>query len=329
MSRRIVVSALAGAALTGCHSGLLSTLSSAEHCSEQFAVRREDFQGTVGVRGTISGNGHSLTGWTLVDTGGSYLRVRSPRDDGSPDASQKDAFTLSFGPWKATSHGAFSSALFGFYGPSDDGRSTVKGTQIGTIGSALLSQWAVRIAPTEVLFSDDGSACSVARLQAEGFHRMDSTGYFQRSGAQADVKPAVPLDLVIPTVPARILGHEVVVQIDTGYEAPADDLQIEVNHAFAQQLKLPAKPGKTLVINGVDVPWYRVPGWTIEFIDADSKQSFASVRDISIVVKDRQGGGIASWGVPAALISSRVFARAFAETELRADLKSVWAKALK
>jgi hypothetical protein len=217
------------------------------------------------------------------------------------------------------------------FGPTPDGKplpngnTGIIGNQIATVGSVLMSQWAVRFTSTKIFLSSDAKACPRDQLLRDHFHRMDSTGYFQRSGPKADVKPKVKnLDVTIPTMKATLFGQTIPVQIDTGYQV--SDAQIQVNDALFRLIEPQLGPVQgTFPINGQQRNRYVPAGASIRFIDSDTGQPFVEVKGIAIVPKPADDGGIALWGVPAAMISGRVFVKAFTEVELRADQETIWA----
>jgi hypothetical protein len=189
-----------------------------------------------------------------------------------------------------------------------------------------MKDWAVRFTDRSIFFSTDSAACSRGELQSLGFRFMSSEGYYQRVGQSADVRAAVPQDLVIPTVAAVILGDTVPVQFDTGYQTP--DLQVQINDALFAKLQGRLGPKVDSVpINGTWRAVYQPQGASIGFVDTDSSQVFASVNNIRIVHKPSTDGGISNWGIPAAMISGRVFVAGFAETEFRTDHRGVWGRA--
>ena len=292
-------------------------------CSQEFSVKREDFWSGTGARGTIATPLTTLAGWAMFDTGGSYTRVRAPDELTGADAQDEIAVDLTFGSWHTRAQARYSPALRAFFGPKPDGSGSVKGNQMATIGSALMSHWAVRFTPGAVFVSSDAAACSAQDLRGAGFHPMDSSGFYQRAGVPANVKSSLDLDLVIPTVNATILGTQVPVQIDTGYQTP--DLQVQVNEALYRVLETQLGPQSgTAAINGSDVATFKPSGATIAFIDSDTGKPFGSVSNLTLVRKPANGGGIASWGIPAGMISGKVFAQAFDTCELRADQAKVW-----
>lgn len=296
-------------------------------CSQQFQLIRQDFWGGTGSRGRYVEGRDTVTGWALFDTGATYLRIMPPVSyQGSNDDATSRPTALTFGNWSATYPGRYSPFLRGVFGPGSTPATSMRGTQIATVGSTVMKEWAVRFTDGSIFFSTDSAACSPSELRSLGFHFMSSRGYYQREGQSANVRAAVPQLLVIPTVAAVILGDTVPVQFDTGFQVA--DLQVQINDSLFARLKQQLGPKVDSVkINGTWRAVYQPGGASIGFVDTDSAQVFATVHNIRIVHKPSTDGGIANWGIPAAMISGRVFVAAFAETEFRADHKGVWGRA--
>ncbi len=286
-------------------------------CSHQNAVALESFLQGPGVRGKVVAGGVTSEGWILLDTAATVTRVRT-KANGDAEVTEPAHFALGTS-WSADVQAGASNALWGFDAP--DGT----GTQVATLETDVFVSWAVRIATSEkqVYLSDDGAACSADLLRAGGFHRMDTTGYYQRGGTFASVGSfAAP---TVPTVEVEILGTRVRAQIDTGFDV--SDTYVQIN---AKLLKvLASKLGKVtgqIPLGGPPQDTYVPAGGAVDFIDSDTNKSFARVSKPKFLVKTGTES-IAAWDVPAALISAPAFFGALDTVELRADQKAVWAVA--
>jgi hypothetical protein len=284
-------------------------------CSKQSKAPLEAFESTPGVRGKVVVSGVTHEGWILLDTAATASRVRSATKEDATPARLPARFSV--GSWTADVTVDNSVELWGFAAPDGEG------TQVATLETDVFVSLALRIDTRDgqVYFSDDGSACPADALRASGFHRMDTTGYYQRGGEFASVGEwEAPL---VPTVEIELLGTRVRAQIDTGYAG--SELEVQVNQALLQLL-LPRLGQKTAEtpIDGVPYDTYTPEDSAVEFIDSDTSAPCARVGPVNVLLKPGEDA-IAGWDVPAALVSAAAFFKAFAAVELRADQAALWA----
>jgi hypothetical protein len=268
-----------------------------------------------GVRGKVVVGGATTEGWILLDTAATETRVRTATK-GDAERSGIAARFLLGDAFVADVAAGSSNALWDFDAPSG------KGTQVATLETDVFIHWAVRFDTRDnrAYFSDDGAACHAHALRRAGLHRMDTAGYYQREGPFASVgKWAAP---TVPTVAIEILGTRVRAQLDTGFEGP--ELEVQINRPLFSALagRLGNTTGQTLV-GGLPHDTYVPDDGGVDFIDSDSGRSFARVDHPKFLVKPGDAA-IAGWDVPAALLSAAVIFRAFDVVELRADQKAVW-----
>jgi hypothetical protein len=285
-------------------------------CSQQTAVDAAMYQCSFGVASSVVSGVRTANGWALLDTGATGTLVRTAKR-GAPERPVASVINIATG-FSFDSTFTSANTLWDFRAPT--------GGQVATIGTDLMKLWAVRLSTTDskVYFSDDQHACSAKELAAAGYHRLDTEGYYQRKGAFVSIgKYAAP---TVPTVEVSVLGHRVRAQLDTGYEGP--ERQLQVNKVFFQELNKSAKLGRKEVrtVGKFRSEAYVRPEGDFALVDSDTHELFGRRPAMVIVVKEGEGG-IASWSVPAVQMSSVLFFEIADAAELRADQHAMWVHA--
>jgi len=285
-------------------------------CSQQTAINAAMNQCSFGAAGTLKTAAGTANGWVVFDTGGSNTLVRTAQK-GDPD--QPTASTITVGEGFAF-EASFTTrnGLWDFRAPG--------GGQIATIGTDILKSWAVRLSTVDgkVYFSDDKHACAARQLVAAGFHRLDTAGYYQRSGKKVIVSKLAAA--TVPTVEINLFGYRVPAQLDTGYMG--SEPQLQINKAFLALLKETVNlgPAETRKVGKFRSEAFAIPEGDFALIDSDTRQPFGRRPPFVLVVKEGEGG-IAAWSVPAAQISSVLFFAIADAVELRADQHTMWVHA--
>lgn len=295
-------------------------------CSRQFAIPIEKFWGGLGARGSIRNNqGIEWNGWALFDTGADQTRLRHPTIKNGLDINTTMNSILSFGDWRAAESSVLlSPGLWAITAPNNIGDTAgSKGLQIATIGTAIMKDFAVRIDDDKMYFSYLSRACTEDQLKSEGYVRMDTSGFYQSEGQYVPVSNKY-LAPNIPTVWIDIFGFKVPAQIDTGYQVQSGKNYIHANKPLMDLLKSKLPP---LDSSGDESTDYHIinKGFTY-LVSKGATTEITSLSNVYIRPKHSGGGGIAEWGIPAAMISAPAFFNSFSSSEFRADKKSVWVK---
>ncbi len=159
-----------------------------QNCSRQFPITLEKFWYGTGARGSITVPGKpKVEGWVLFDTGATYTRLRHPTLQTGSDGTEVTKAAIVFGEWRSDEDLRLSPELWEKIAPSYVGDAIgSKGNQIATIGSELMKNFAVRIDDDKMYISKLDRACSAEKLIADGYTRLDTSGFYQLAGQSGD-----------------------------------------------------------------------------------------------------------------------------------------------
>ncbi len=285
-------------------------------CSQQTVIEAVMNQCAFGAAGTLKNAAGTAAGWVVFDTGGSSTLVRTAQKG---DLEQVVASTITVGDGFAF-ESSFSTRnnLWDFRAPG--------GGQIATIGTDIMKAWAVRLSTADgkIYLADDKHACAAKQLVSAGFHRLDTAGYYQRTGKKVIVTTKAAA--MVPTVEINLMGYRVPAQLDTGYMGAERQLQINKPLLALLRETVELGPPETRKVGKFKSDAWVRPAGDFALIDSDTRQPFGRRPPLVVVVKEGDGG-IAAWSTPAAQMSSSLFFEIADAVELRADQHTMWVHA--